>query len=642
MTGPLHGVTVIEVGVFMAAPFATAQLADLGARVIKVESREAHDPVRSTGPFVGGVSSTFLRLNRNKEAVELDLKSDAGRAAFVRLATAADVVVENLRPGAMRRLGLGPDELLAANPGLVYASASGWGQDGPLAGQPGLDIMAQARSGLMSVTGDPGAGPAKVGVPVCDLTCGLYVALAVTAALRHRDRTGEGQHVDVSLMESGVSLAVWEAGRYFATGEVGERHGTAHQSQAPYQAVEAADGWVTVGAITPNTWAAFTQALGREDLLEDPRYESSSARLALRGELIPEIERTTRQHTTAELVATLTAAGVPCAPISDYGEVFTDEHLTQRGFFWDAEHPVAGRVRQVGSPMRFSRTPARRDTAGPDLGEHTEKVLAEFAPPAVPDAGDDLLVELDDDVLTVTFNRPDSRNALTFAMYEGLHAACERADADPAVRVLVLRGAGDKAFVAGTDIRQFADFRTGQDGVGYEASIARVVDRLEAVRKPTVAVVRGACTGAGLALVAACDLRVADTGARFGVPIARTLGNCLSANTISLLVQHTGPGPALDLLLRGRLLDAAGAERAGLLSELVPPEELEEAVDRVVGDLRRGAPLTQWAAKEIARRMRRRLLVPDEDVVSTVFGSEDFATGVRSFLAGERPDWSGR
>ncbi|MGC7100855.1 enoyl-CoA hydratase [Amycolatopsis lurida] len=642
MTGPLHGITVLEVGVFMAAPFATAQLADLGARVIKVESREARDPVRATGPFIDGVSSTFLRLNRNKEAVELDLKSEAGRASFLRLAAAADVVVENLRPGAMRRLGLGPDELLAENPGLVYASASGWGQDGPLADQPGLDIMAQARSGLMSVTGDPGAGPAKVGVPVCDLTCGLYVALAVTAALRHRDRTGEGQHVDVSLLESGVSLAVWEVGRYFATGEPGERHGTAHQSQAPYQAVQSADGWVTVGAITPNTWAAFTKALGREDLYEDPRYESSTSRLELRGELIPEVERTTREHTTADLVATLTAAGVPCAPISDYTEVFTDDHLTQRGFFWDTEHPVAGQVRQLGSPMRFSRTPARRDTAGPDFGEHTEKVLAEFAPEPVADPGDDLLVELEDDVLTVTFNRPGSRNALTFAMYEGLYAACERADADPAVRVLVLRGTGDKAFVAGTDIRQFTEFRTGQDGIDYEASIGRVVDRLEAVRKPTVAVVRGACTGGGLALAAACDLRVADTGARFGVPIARTLGNCLSANTISLLVGHVGPGPALDLLLRGRLLDAAAARDAGLLTELVPPEELDEALQRVLTDLRRNAPLTQWASKEIVRRMRRRLLVPDEDVVAKVWGSEDFANGVRSFVAGEKPTWTGR
>ncbi len=245
-------------------------------------------------------------------------------------------------------------------------------------------------------------------------------------------------------------------------------------------------------------------------------------------------------------------------------------------------------------------------------------------------------------MLTVTFNRPDSRNALTFAMYEGLYAACERADADPAVRVPVVRGSGGKAFVAGTDIRQFAEFRTGRDGVDYDASIARVVDRLEAVRKPTVAVVRGACTGGGLALAAACDLRVADTTARFGVPIAKTLGNCLSANTISLLMGHVGPGATLDLLLRGRLLDAATAERAGLLTELVPPEELDEAVDRVLTDLRRGAPLTHWAAKEIVRRMRRRLLVPDEDVVSTVFGSDDFALGVRSFLAKEKPDWTGR
>ncbi len=212
-TGPLAGMSVLEVGVFMAAPFATLQLADLGAEVLKVESPDGGEPVRSTGPFVAGESSPFLRLNRSKRSVALDLKSDGGREAFLRLVAEADVVVENLRPGAMRRLGLGYDDVRAVNPRVVYASASGFGQDGPLADRPGLDIMAQARGGLMSITGAPDGSPAKVGVPLCDLVCGLYVALAVTAALRERDSSGEGQYVDVSLLESAVSLAVWEAGR---------------------------------------------------------------------------------------------------------------------------------------------------------------------------------------------------------------------------------------------------------------------------------------------------------------------------------------------------------------------------------------------------------------------------------------------
>ncbi len=376
-SAPLSGLRVLEVGVFMAAPFATMQLADLGAEVIKVENPEGGEPVRSTGPFVAGHSSPYLRLNRSKRSVALDLKSDEGREAFLRLAATCDVVVENLRPGAMRRLGLGYEEVRAVNSGIVYASASGFGQDGPLADRPGLDIMAQARGGLMSITGTPDGAPVKVGVPLCDLVCGIYTALAVTAALRERDRSGEGQLIDVSLYESAVSLAVWEAGRYFATGEVGGPLGSAHQSQAPYQAFRTADGWVTLGAITPRTWAGLCRVLDLDELRDDERFADSSSRHARREELAAIIESHSVTLATAELVARLEEADVPCAPIADYGQVFTDEHLAARDFFWDAPHPVAGAVRQVGSPMRFSRTPVERAAAGPVLGADTRAALGE-------------------------------------------------------------------------------------------------------------------------------------------------------------------------------------------------------------------------------------------------------------------------
>jgi len=376
---PLAGVTVLEVGAFMAAPFATMQMADLGARVIKIENPDGGDPVRTTGPFVNGESSPFVRLNRNKESVALDLKTDEGNAAFRRLADTADVVVENLRPGAMRRLGLDYDTLAATNPRLVYASASGWGQDGPLAEHPGLDIMAQARSGLMSITGHPGGEPAKVGVPICDLTCALYVALAVTAALREREMSGAGQYIDVSLMEAGVSFAVWEAGMYFGDGTVPGPHGSAHQSNAPYQAVRTADGYVTVGATTPKNWKAFCDALGLEELLDDDRFTDGYSRLHNREVLIELIERATTARGTDDIIAALDDAGVPCAPINDYTQVFGDPVLNDRGFFWDTDHPTAGPVRQLGSPMRFSRTPTARTHAGPRLGDATDAVLAEIA-----------------------------------------------------------------------------------------------------------------------------------------------------------------------------------------------------------------------------------------------------------------------
>ncbi|GAA1382011.1 CoA transferase [Pseudonocardia kongjuensis] len=378
---PLTGVLVLEVGAFMAAPFATMQLADLGARVVKIEPPGTGDPTRSAGPFLDGESSPFLRLNRNKESVVLDLKDERGRDAFLDLADRADVVVENLRPGAMDRLGLGAGTLRGRRPELVYASASGWGQDGPAAGRAGLDIMAQAASGLMSVTGEPGGDPVKVGVPVCDLVTGLYLALAVTAALRERDRSGTGQQIDVSLLESGVSLAVWEAGMYLGDGEVPVRHGSAHQRYAPYQAVRTADGYVTVGANTERLWVSLCGALAPA-LRDDPRFAGNTARMAARAELVGLIEETTTTMTTADVAARLDAAGVPCAPIAGYDEVFDDPVLRERGFFWEAPHPRLGPVRQLGSPMRFSRTPARRGDAGPPLGSDTAAVLGEPAGPS--------------------------------------------------------------------------------------------------------------------------------------------------------------------------------------------------------------------------------------------------------------------
>lgn len=373
---PLSGITVIEVGSFIAAPFAAMQLADLGARVIKVENPGGGDLTRESGPFVGGESAPYLMLNRHKESVQLDLKSDEGREALQALARDADVVIENLRPGAMKRLGLGYEQLSASNPALIYASGSGWGADGPLAHLPGLDIMAQARSGLMSVTGHPGGAPARVGISVCDLVTALYIALAVTAALRERETSGHGQHIDVSLFETGVSLAVWEAAMFFTEGTVARANGSAHQTQAPYQAVEVADGYATIGANSPKNWAALCAALDREDLLEDPRYLDTYSRLQHRVELIEQIEQVTRTMTASALIERLEVAGVPCAPINTYDQVFTDPTLTARNFFWEADHPRLGKIPQLGSPMRFSRTPVRRDSAAPELGSSTDDVLA--------------------------------------------------------------------------------------------------------------------------------------------------------------------------------------------------------------------------------------------------------------------------
>jgi crotonobetainyl-CoA:carnitine CoA-transferase CaiB-like acyl-CoA transferase len=375
---PLAGVRVVEVGNYMAAPFCTMQLADLGAEVIKVEHPEGGDQVRHSAPLIDGEGSAFMRLNRNKRSMTLDLKTKKGKEIFRKLAGTADVVVENLRPGTMSDLGLEYESLQRLNPALIYVAASGWGQDGPLRDQPGMDIMAQARSGLMSITGTPGGEPVKVGVPVCDLVCALYGALAAVAALYERRQTGKGQYIDVSLLDAGVSLAIWEAGSFFATGAIPQPSGSAHQSAAPYQAFRAADGWLTIGATTKPNWTALCVGLGLERLLEDERYIDSNLRHRHREALASTIESVTSTKTLEHWLAVLGEAGVPCAPIQDFGQVFNDPHLLARHYFWDAPHPKVGSVRQLGSPMRFSRTPVRRDTAGPLLGGDNASLLAEL------------------------------------------------------------------------------------------------------------------------------------------------------------------------------------------------------------------------------------------------------------------------
>lgn len=377
--GPLSGITVLELGVFIAGPFATMQLADMGARVIKVEPPGSGDPMRASGPFLDGESSPFIRLNRNKESIVLDLKSEEGKASLRTLLARADVLVENMRPGALTKMGFGYEDLRGEFPELIYASASGWGQDGPLAPLAGLDIMAQARSGLMSITGFPDQPPAKVGVPISDLTTALYVALGIVSALYERKESGRGQYLDVSLFESAVSLAVWEAGSYFGTGRVSRPNGSAHQAQAPYQAVRVADGYVTVGANTQATWTRFCRAFDLADLEHHPRYAESALRFDNREALIAVIEDRLRKRTIAEVVEEMNHVGVPAAPINDYEQVFTDDHLATRGYFWSSEHPELGEVTQLGNPMRFSRSAATKGSAGPVLGADTDRVLSETA-----------------------------------------------------------------------------------------------------------------------------------------------------------------------------------------------------------------------------------------------------------------------
>ena len=368
----------------MAGPYAGTLLADLSADVVKVEAPEGGDYSRGVGPFAPGSpdGAGFLRLDRNKRSVALDLKTEAGRAAFRALAGRADVLIENLRAGTLDGLGVGYEALAPAHPRLVYCSITGFGRTGPYRDRAGLDLILQAESGLMSVTGEPGRPPVKVGVPVVDLTSALYAAFAIVAALRARDRTGRGQLIDLSLIESGVSLAIWESGVDLTTGEGPGPLGSAHRVIAPYQAFRTADGYLAIGATPPPTWAAFCRVTGLDRLRDDPRWRDATVRREHAGELASIIEAVTTTRNSDAWLADLSAAGVPCGRINDLGAVFADPHLAERGLFVDLPHPDLGTVRAIGSPLHLSATPPQLRRAAPRLGEHTAEVLREAGVPA--------------------------------------------------------------------------------------------------------------------------------------------------------------------------------------------------------------------------------------------------------------------
>ena len=384
-TAALEGIRVLELGNFMAGPYAGTLLADMGADVVKIESPAGGDYTRALGPFAHGSpdGAGFVRLDRNKRSVALDLKSERGARAFRTLAATADVLIENLRTGTMDRLGLGYDALAPEDPRLVYCSITGFGRTGPHRDRAGLDLILQAESGLMSVTGEPGRPPVKVGVPVTDLAAALYAAFAIVSALRARERTGRGQLIDLSLIESGVSLAIWESAVYLETGEVPGPLGSAHRLTAPYQAFRTADGYVAIGATTPPTWRSFCRVAGLQRLEADPDWRDGSTRNARARELASIIEEVTVTRTTDDWIASLADAGVPCGRINDLAGVFADAHLAERGLFVDLPHPTLGSVRAIGSPLHLSETPPVMRRAAPLLGEHTRQVLAEAGLPDV-------------------------------------------------------------------------------------------------------------------------------------------------------------------------------------------------------------------------------------------------------------------
>jgi crotonobetainyl-CoA:carnitine CoA-transferase CaiB-like acyl-CoA transferase len=373
---PLAGIRVVDLTHALAGPFCTMLLGDLGADVIKVEAPGEGDHARRWGPpFVNGESTYFLSVNRNKRSVALDLKGEAGLRAVTELALRSDVLVENFRPGTAARLGLGWDALHERRPELVYASISGFGQGRPALA--GYDQIAQGTSGLMSITGEPQGQPIKSGVPVGDIVAGMFAAHGILAALVERASSGTGRYIDVALNDSLLAILTYQAGRYFATGEPPGRDGNHHPTVAPYGTFATRDGHLNLAVGSDEQYRRFCEALQAPELATDPRFATNADRQAARAKLVIEIERRLTRRSTGEWLARMEAAGIPAGPILDLATAFSDPVAVERDMRVEVEHPVAGRIGQVGAPWKLDGLSSPIRMPAPLLGQHTEEVLTD-------------------------------------------------------------------------------------------------------------------------------------------------------------------------------------------------------------------------------------------------------------------------
>ncbi len=389
--GPLDGLRVLDLTRILAGPTATQLLGDLGAEIIKIENpATGGDDTRSWGPpYVQGadgqptdLSAYFVSANRNKLSVSADIATEQGRALVNALAAQADVVIENFKPGGLAKYGLDAGTLLTRHPGLVYCSLSGYGQTGPNASKPGYDLMAQGYGGIMSLTGEPDGAPMKVGVGIADVMCGMYACVGILSALRHRDATGEGQHIDISLVDSQIAWLINEGVNYLTSGKVPERRGNGHPNIVPYNVFATSDGHVIIAVGNDGQFRRFCGVLDADGLPDDPRFATNPARIENRDALMPLIEPLLAARTSAEVIAGLEAVKVPVGPVQTLDQVFASDQVAARGMQIDASHgDVAdGRVRMIGNPLKFSRTPVTYRHAPPRFGQDTETVQKRVKP----------------------------------------------------------------------------------------------------------------------------------------------------------------------------------------------------------------------------------------------------------------------
>ena len=376
MSGPLEGVRILDMTWALAGPYCSMILADLGAEVIKVENPGEGDPSRKNFPFIREVSSYFLSVNRGKKSITVNLRNPKGKEIILGLARKSDILLENFRPGVMDRLGLGYKAIREVNPRIIYASCSGFGQTSPYANRPAYDVIVQGMGGTLSITGEAGRGPVRVGFSIGDMGGGVFTALGVLSALHEREKSGEGQMVDVSMLDCQMAFLENAFSRYFANGEVPERIGTRHPVLTPFQAYPTGDGYLVVAAARDPSWTNFCKVIQREDLATDPRFKDILTRTKNHEAFEKEVTQALKSKTTAEWVDLMIRADIPCGPVNRVDELARDPHTAAREMITEVKHSKAGSLKVVNSPIKLSRTPVKLEKANPELGENTEEILA--------------------------------------------------------------------------------------------------------------------------------------------------------------------------------------------------------------------------------------------------------------------------
>jgi len=375
MGGPLQGVRVIDFTWVLSGPYCTMLLGDMGAEVIKIERPGTGDTARSVGPFIDGIGSYFLSINRGKKSIVVDGKSEEGKKLLFELIKKGDILVENFRPGAIEKMGFGYEEVKKHNPGIIYVSISGFGQTGPYRERPAYDMVVQGMGGSISITGEPNRPPVRVGFSIGDIGAGLFAAVAILAALHEKDLSGKGQRIDIGMMDCMMAMVENACARYFATGEIAEPIGGRHPVITPLQVFPSKDGYVILGLATDDQWVGFCRHVGREDLVEDERFKTNTLRTQNYPALESILMEIMKTKTTDKWVDEMEKNGFVGGPINTIDRLVRDPQILARGMVAEAEHRRLGKLKVVGSPLNFSRTPAQICAASPDLGEHTEDVL---------------------------------------------------------------------------------------------------------------------------------------------------------------------------------------------------------------------------------------------------------------------------